>query len=67
MVSNFVLVILSLYISFTRMRTIKFSRTNHTYNVCLRACLGSIIIITEIFQFVDLCVSVIIMGMSVRA
>jgi hypothetical protein len=69
MVSIFLLpvVTLSLYISFTRMSTIKFPRTNHIYNVCLRACLGSFIIITEIFQFVDLCVSVIIMGVSVRA
>jgi hypothetical protein len=29
-------------------------------------CLGSFIMFTEIFQFVDLCVSVTIMGMSVK-
>jgi len=33
MVSNFVLVTMSLYISFTMMSTTKFPRTNHTYNV----------------------------------
>jgi hypothetical protein len=58
---------MSLYISFTLMSTIKFPRTSHTYKVCSRAwslhwlfpyranqfCLGSFIIFTAIFKFVE--------------
>jgi hypothetical protein len=71
----------SLYISFILMSTTKFPRTNHTYKVCLRAwslnwlfpywanqlCLSNFIIFTEIFKSVDFCVSLTIIGVSVRA